>query len=436
MIVNIWRLTHPLIQTTAHGVEIADDDNAQSDSSGSAVSDAQDASDESSGGSGEETDPPTPRRPSYSSRDSPKLATEVVLKQSTPGTAADFPGPTEHAITEAPSVGDGSAFAKHLIDECFEAPLGQVFELLYGADKSFMQEFLSKNQKLLDVQVSSFIEKSGKSVRSTSYVKPLSGPIGPKQTRCLLDDVIEMKDFERCVQIVQTTTSPDVPSGDAFAVKTRYSLMWGPHNTTRMVSNCMIEWTKNSWIKGPIEKGVNSGQAQFTADLVEAIRHHIAMNSTDRKKRLKAKKSKEKSEGGEVPTITVQAQSMPSNSSFGLSGIVENINTNVLIFVLLLGMMIAMMRMQRTIHDLAKQAHNSNELPLSMRWQHEESDLWTWLAERTSRSSKTSVLANVRRAAVPLNPEMTQLQIREALKQQIEVLKRSENLARKGSEEH
>lgn len=430
LVVNIWRLTHPLIQTTAHGVEIAEDDDYRSDSSSSAGSDDQESSEEALSGSGEDSDPLTPRRPSFSSRDSPKLVTESAPKQGLLGSSIEFPGPAEHSQTEAPSLSDGSAFTKDLTDEYFDAPLGQIYELLYGDDKTFMQDFLAKNQKLLEVQINPFSDRSGKSVRTLSYVKPLSGPIGPRQTRCLIEDVVEMKDLDKCIQIVQATTSPDVPSGDAFVVRTRFSLMWGPRNSTRLVTNCMIEWTKTSWIKGSIEKAVNSGQVQFTSDLVEAIRNHLALYSTDRKKRTKAKKSKERSEETALPALTSQPREIaPATGFLGISGILNNINTNLLVFVLLFGMMFAMMRMQRSIQELTRQSRSSAERPFSVQWQHEESDLWTWLADRTTSLLREDTDLGHLQSQQGLTPTMTALQIREALSQQIAVLKKAEDLA-------
>lgn len=414
-------------------MEIADDDNYQSESSNSEGSIDQDSAEEALSDNEAGDSPPTPRRPSYSSRDSPKIATEVVSRETNTTNAAEVQGPLEHSPTEAPSLSDGTAFAKHLTDTCFDAPLGQIYELLYGDSGPFMQDFLSKNQKLLDVHINPFSERSGKSTRSVTYVKPLSGPVGPKQTRCLIEEVIEIKDFERCVQILQATTSPDVPSGDAFVIKTRFSLMWGPRNTTRLVMNCVTEWTKGSWIKVPIEKGVTSGQIQYTADLVEALKNHLASNDIDKKKRVKSKKVKDTREDdiySETKPQTVTINQTSSTSS-GFPGILENINTNVLIFVLLVGMMFAMLRMQRSIQELARQSRSATGVPLSARWQADEEDLWTWLADRSSGLVREDAQVERLQSAYKTDPAMTTLQIKEALKQQVAVLKQVEELAAK-----
>lgn len=431
-------MTHPQVQTTAHGVEIADiegDDFFESESDGSVSSKDDESEDDLSVASDVEDVPILTPQVSLGSRDSPRLSpvnsatapTEIAL-----GVSTDFPGPREHPPTEAPSLSDGTAFIKPLLDECFEAPLGKIYELLYGNDTTWLQDFLVANQKLLDVQVGQFADKAGKNTRSTSYVKPLSGPIGPKQTRCFLEDVVEMKDFEKCVQVVQSTTSPDVPSGDAFMIKTRFSLMWGPRDSTRLVSNCVIEWSKSSWIKGPIEKGATSGQMQYMADISEAIKSHLAAGTGGKKKRVKHKKPTTDNKDTEVDTKGPQPASAGSGSgsSGGWTGVYENINMNMLIFLLLFGLMVSMIRMQRSVRALSdlRQTGSSRSLA-DLRWQRQETDLWNWLAERNAVLGQTDS-----GPGASLDSDLSSLQIREALKQvkeQAVVLEKAQILAAK-----
>ncbi|CCG82728.1 Predicted protein [Taphrina deformans PYCC 5710] len=440
LIVNIWRLTHPLIQTTANGVEVANtegDDLYESDTNSSIGSEPEDLENESDSESETEPVQQAPRRASVNLKDSPNICPSRPVLSESPAGPTDYPGPSEHTPTEAPSLTDGTAFAKSLMDECFEAPLGKLFELIFGSDTAFMQDFLVSNQKLLDVVVGQFSDRAGKSVRALSYVKPLSGPIGPKQTRCLLEDTIEIKDFEKCVQIVQSTTSPDVPSGDAFVIKTRFSFMWGPRNTTRLVTNCTIEWSKNSWIKGPIEKASNSGQVQFMADLSEALKNHLhagSGGSSDKKKKSKAKKLRSET-ANRVAAVPVSQR--PGQDSAGgvlgaLHGVAENINVSVLVVIFLFGMLLAMLRMQQSIRVLAENANKaaSGGPLVQAQWQREETDLWAWLSARTMETSGTKSTGSSMQ--LPEASDMTSFQIQEALLQvqaQAAVLERARDLA-------
>lgn len=433
LIVNIWRLTHPSIQTTATGVTVAEegDDIYNSDLSESVNSDTDSVVESIDIVDRVEDDTGLLQLTSHSSRDSPNITATSIASPETvaaPETGAS-PGPKEHAPTEAPSLHDGTAYPKHLLDECFQAPLGQVYELLYGSDINFLQDFLITNQKLLDVQVNQFTDRGGKNVRSMSYVKPLNSPVGPKQTRCLLEDVIEMKDFEKCVQVVQSTTSPDVPSGDNFVIKTRFSLMWGPNNTTRLVSNCAIEWSKNSWLKGPIEKGANNGQMQFMADLSDAIKAQLNSASPNKVKKSKNRKTRSNTKDSEANVsdplgkpVTQQSTSTSGGMLGPLSGLIDNININALILVLLFGMMLSIVRLQRTVRDLSgdKSRPLGNIRLAETQWQHEEADLWTWLADRTvdtTLQGQSGMTHGDPQAA------MNSLQIQEALKHQVAVLK-------------
>ncbi|KAJ8609043.1 hypothetical protein MRB53_039312 [Persea americana] len=333
-------------------------------------------------------------------------------------TPVEFPGPKEHGPTEAPSLSDGTAFAKALLDETFDAPLGRVFELLFGDDNAFMKDFLSNNQKVLDVQITPFADKNGKSTRAETYVKPLSGPIGPKQTRCICEDIIEVKDFDTAVQVIQSTTSPDVPSGDAFVIKTRFSLMWGPRNTTRLVTNCVIEWSKSSWIKGAIEKGATSGQVQFMSDLSNAIKSTLQDGGKRRKSRSRRAISDTRVEdtGEEKTTTSTQA---PQGIVVSALSIVSNININVLILVMLIGVVLAILRIQGTIKSEIAERHRLYNMQHEKLWQHEEAELWNWLSERTFGYEYDAIgeQPSQRRHVDEVSDAMGKLQLQEALAQ-------------------
>lgn len=86
--------------------------------------------------------------------------------------------------------------------------------------------------------------------RTMSYIKPLNGSIGPKQTKCHIVDEQDHFGLDDYISLVTTTRTPDVPSGGVFSVKTRTCLTWAGGNSTRMLVTSTVEWTGKSWVKG------------------------------------------------------------------------------------------------------------------------------------------------------------------------------------------
>lgn len=86
--------------------------------------------------------------------------------------------------------------------------------------------------------------------RSLSYIRRLNASIGPRQTKCVIVDENAHIDFDDFVCVITTTRTPDVPSGSAFAVKTRTSMTWAKGNSCRVVVTTGVEWSKSSFIKG------------------------------------------------------------------------------------------------------------------------------------------------------------------------------------------
>lgn len=86
--------------------------------------------------------------------------------------------------------------------------------------------------------------------RQMSYIKPLSGGFGPKQTKCELRDETLHCDFDNYVCMLTTTRTPDVPSGSVFSVKTRTCITWTSGVSTKVLVTTQVEWTGRSFIKG------------------------------------------------------------------------------------------------------------------------------------------------------------------------------------------
>jgi hypothetical protein len=118
----------------------------------------------------------------------------------------------------------------------------------------FMRKWLIEDQKSTDLQLEDDKKGLGDDKKSStySYIKPLSAPVGPRQTKCNISSSLEQYDLDRAVTVLQSTSTPDVPSGNIFLTKTRYCLMWGPSNSTRVIMTYAVEWSGKSWLKGKI----------------------------------------------------------------------------------------------------------------------------------------------------------------------------------------
>jgi hypothetical protein len=276
LIVGIWKLGHPSLQSSLNGVRIdeasggdktekIDGIGSQSGSGSednSEEGDVYDEDDEDEDGmsftqavegsiSGSDMpDKATSRKTSppvmTSNGTAPEKSKEAVPTTST----SDFPGPATHAPAEC---GDqDSHYDIILADELIPAPLGKIYDLMFGpASVSWMAKWLTNEQKCLEFTTD---DKTGltkdNKVRLSSYIKPLNGAIGPKQTKCIATETLDSIDLEKAVSVTISTQTPDVPSGNVFSTKTKYCLSWGEGNSTRLQMNCAIEWTGKSWLKG------------------------------------------------------------------------------------------------------------------------------------------------------------------------------------------
>lgn len=283
LIVKIWKLGHPGLQSSLNGVRLDDTggDKTEKIDAESVVGGSQSASasDEEESDDGddvydededeEDVDEPSlsaeapllesaiekavTRKPSgavgnnNASPEKPKDAPTAPVGQ-------DFPGPATHAPTDC---GDADTHYKKITgDDVVPAPLGKVFDMLFGpSSAAWMTKFLTVDQKCTDLQME---DKKGLSLdnrtRMYNYIKPLNASIGPKQTKCIISEFIENLDLEKAVNVLVTTQNPDVPSGNVFSVKTKYCLTWAENNATRVQINCTIEWTGKSWLKGMITR--------------------------------------------------------------------------------------------------------------------------------------------------------------------------------------
>lgn len=278
LIVNIWKLGHPTLKSTLNGVRLegtggdktekvdAEPPGVEEDHAGSDSDDESDGEDdeeeyydediheemhnaslnEGNGGEGE-AEKSASRK---ASGVAPANGGTSEDAPATSGTSADFPGPAAHAPTDC---GDSATHYDRVVgDDVIPAPIGKVFNLVFGqASVNWMIQWLTGEQKCFDLQMD---EKKGLSLedrsRNYTYIKPLNGAIGPKQTKCIVTETLDNLDYEKAISLTVSTQTPDVPSGNVFSVKTKYCFSWAENNATRLQVNCTIEWTGKSWLKG------------------------------------------------------------------------------------------------------------------------------------------------------------------------------------------
>ncbi|PIG69152.1 GRAM domain protein [Aspergillus arachidicola] len=269
----------------------------------------------------------------------------------------DFPGPTTHGPTTYTD--PAGQYDKVIKDEIIPAPLGKVYSYVFGpASTNFMPK-----------------------TRQYSYIKPLNGSIGPKQTKCISTETLDFLDLEKAVLVTLSTQTPDVPSGNVFCTKTKYLFTWAANNQTRFLMTCTIEWSGKSWLKGPIEKGAIDGQGSFGSDLISALKAAVAPRARAASKaggKGKGRRKKGDVANEEAAAAAAKAASDATKQQAQTWGPLEPIR----------GVL-------EPIAGVLKPMWNGNLAVLVIgillflrlaayeeMWRREESELWSWLEDR------------------------------------------------------
>lgn len=284
LLIGIWKISHPNLKSSLNGVqldeggtgdrtEVAEADLSEGDSDDATEDEVYDEDDDDDAGSftdggmvashagSELGDLTLSRKPSASpaGATSPPAGTASRGLESADAVvtgaavSSEFPGAPTHEPTQCTEPGEH--YDRPLIDTTIPAPLGKVYSMMFGpASGAFMRKWLVEDQKSRELNYVD--DKTGLDNEHTSftfdYIKPLNAPVGPRQTKCITTNTVKAFDLEKSISIDCSTQTPDVPSGNVFTTKTRYCLMWGPGNSTRMIASCTIEWTGKSWLKGTL----------------------------------------------------------------------------------------------------------------------------------------------------------------------------------------
>jgi len=337
LIIQMWKVSHPGLQSYEHGTKLVsvdaagakgssdDEDESSGDDDENESDDGDDDHEDERSGAAVRSrstsialanEPITPGQPLAATtgarRTSAMMGQEAGAATSNGPTlgdgraassaaaaaasaARDFPGPANHAPTECT---DQSTHYENLLkDDTVPAPLGKVYQMVFGSSSGgFMSRWLMDEVKCWEMQLSHStvsLDEAHKS-RTYTYMKPLGNSLGPRQTKCVVTEQLDHIDLEKSVSVTVTTQTPDVPSGNIFSTKTRYCLMWGPNGSTRIIMSFTIEWTGKSWLKGPIEKGAKDGQTTYADDLVKALRAGVSSRIRAGSKSKKGKKKRDK----------------------------------------------------------------------------------------------------------------------------------------------
>lgn len=469
LIVNIWKLGHPTLKSSLNGVQLEGtggdktekvDDEPQGlglENDSGMGSDSEDESDdddefydeeehgdfvdtqltELSGGADTGNEKAVSRKVSTMTALNGANGDGTKEAPTSPPLGSDFPGPVTHPPTEC---ADSAAhYDKTVGDDVIPAPLGKVYNLLFGAgSSSWMTKWLSEDQKCLEVQVD---ETKGltmdNTTRTWTYIKPLYAALGPKQTKCIVTENLESLDFDKSITLILSTRTPEVPSGTMFTVKTRYCFTWAENNSTRIQVNYNTEWTGKSWIKGPIEKNVNEGQAQFCKELFASAKAAVTNRGRSStltnggKGRKKGKKGRASLTANEASDVSSKAKEA-TKASWGplepirgilepLLDIVKPILTGNVMYGLLVGLLVASWFGFGFSPSKAGSGIGRGEMmdmygPFRLAayeemWRREESELWDWLEERTGLGQMDSDSHGVRKRAV--EPRTLQERVRE-----------------------
>ena len=325
-------------------------------------------------------------------------------------------GPESHDKTECDCGKDGH-YDRVVCDEVVNAPLGKVWNCVYGENKDFMMTFLKDDEKVqgtfdsfqqltLDISIEAWRSGEGaKRERQISYIKPLNNPMGPKQTKCNITEQVQVQDFSSSCVALTITTTPDVPSGSSFQVMTKFCMTWAGGSTTRVLITWTVEWSKSSWIKGAIEKGVNEGQVSFTKDLLSKLRRKLERGAPGSKpktsgKKKSGKQKREERKDDERATETKKERAgilgMVYEAAESMVDVVGPMmkplmSSTCIISVLLFMVFYALIRVERTMRKISAGTLSTPRTESKAQLNFGSADqnvLWDWIDTRIGSVSK------------------------------------------------
>lgn len=330
---------------------------------------------------------------------------QVVYKAKNTSVYA-YTGPDGHQSTSSGI--DYTAMQEVILaEENIKCPPGLLFEILFGPNNDLTLQFLGSQGGSNFSKFSDYERNDeGKKERNYNYTKALNYSIGPKSTKCYVQEAIVSLDYDGCTNVLSTTKTPDVPSGNAFSVKTRYVMTWGPENTTDLVISFKVDWTGKSWVKSMIDKSCLSGQEEATKQLIPLVKKIVDDNTFATEEEIKIENNIEPL--ADAKRADIDAKSLSSakvTPSTPDSFIPEFSAFNIAVLALLSGILLLQVGILRSIRSVPEKTFSFGVLSEidksteNVLFKGEEVLLWNWLNERAgnldlSQAEKTGVLKN------------------------------------------
>ncbi|KAI8064409.1 hypothetical protein BC940DRAFT_260124 [Gongronella butleri] len=287
LMVDIWRYSrHPSNHSMDESYDDDDDDAYQCGDSdtitGSDASyDSEYASTDAASVTDDAKEDATPRT-SNASRRRAKSESDARAQDASGPAAAPEQGTTgEHqAKKETDCICRGDHFDTVVMDKTYRGTLEAIYNLLYHSD--FFNTFMLEKEKSGDLKIGDWQNGDGApQTRTISYIKPLNGSIGPKQTQCNQEEKVLACDFKDSATILKITHTPDVPSGGSFCIKTKTCLTWAGYGRVRIFVTCKVDFSKSSWLKSTIEKASIDGQIGFYNNLDASLREYMKAHASE-----------------------------------------------------------------------------------------------------------------------------------------------------------
>ncbi|KAF9071696.1 hypothetical protein BDP27DRAFT_1321753 [Rhodocollybia butyracea] len=191
----------------------------------------------------------------------------------------------QNKVTQCKCGKEGKHYSETALNTVIPGTPEKIHNLMFTS--GFIKDFLVTNQKLMELQMSDWSPGTDNHLsRTMSYIKPLNGSIGPRQTKCEIRDEVTYLDFaptspNAYSSTLTTTRTPDVPSGSVFSVKTLTCITYASAISSRVVVTTELEWTGKSWFKSVINSSAIDGQKTFHQDLEKAMRAYIREHQTE-----------------------------------------------------------------------------------------------------------------------------------------------------------
>ncbi|OZJ06658.1 hypothetical protein BZG36_00450 [Bifiguratus adelaidae] len=165
------------------------------------------------------------------------------------------------------------------VDEVAETMLGGLGRKLEkegGEERTqaFHDFMLSQGNR--DLTLGEWESQDGVLKRDMTYIKPLNGSIGPKETSCKTSFSVAYDKPGAYMVVTGVTTTPDVPQGNTFHVNTRHCFMKASAGRTRLLATFEVEFMKSSLLKSTIQKAASSGQESSVKDHIEFMKVFVS----------------------------------------------------------------------------------------------------------------------------------------------------------------